>query len=160
ARESGGNPFFVSQLVQSIQGNVGPTSGADLAEEITLDQVLWGRISRLPEPARRLLEGVSVSGRPLEMEVACRAAGLGTDGHAALSILGSHRLIRSTGPVRWGEIEAYHDRIRETVLVHLPTDTLKAHHGRLAAEFEASGRADHEVIAIHHQGAGNPSEAG
>ena len=56
-------------------------------ERITLDEVLWSRIVRLPEEARRLLEVISVAGRPLSPSEACRAAGLEADERATMAIL-------------------------------------------------------------------------
>ncbi len=47
ARESGGNPFFVTELVRHI--SVGAElSAARAAREVSLDEVLWDRIRRLP----------------------------------------------------------------------------------------------------------------
>ncbi|HEY7508673.1 MAG TPA: AAA family ATPase, partial [Vicinamibacteria bacterium] len=66
AREAGGNPYFIEELARS-----GPSSA-----EVSLDRVLETRVARLPEGARRLLELVAVSGAPLDLGVAYRAAGL------------------------------------------------------------------------------------
>src|SRR5262249_4668825 len=124
------------------------------------DEVLWQRAVRLPEPARRLLEVVAVSGRPLHQADACRAAALGADDRPALAVLRGARLVRSTGPGDPDEVEADHDRIRETTVAHLPPATLKAHHQRLAVTLAASGRADPETLAVHFQGAQDAAQAG
>ncbi len=99
ARESGGNPYFVHELVQYVQGGervaphvaqqVAPHVAQQVAqlaqlrdrrssgERITLDEVLRARVARLPEGSRRLLEIVAVSGGPLTQADAFRAAALG-----------------------------------------------------------------------------------
>ncbi len=97
ARESGGNPFFVTELVRHI--SVGAElSAARAAREVTLDEVLWDRIQRLPGGARRFLEAVAVSGQPVRHASACRAAGLGADEHASLAAARAGHLVRACGP--------------------------------------------------------------
>ncbi|HZU39347.1 MAG TPA: protein kinase [Gemmataceae bacterium] len=153
ARESGGNPLFVQELVQYLHLGNEPHA-------VTLDEVLWARIGSLEPAERRLLEVVSVAGRPLSQELARQAAGIEGDEQALVVRLRAGRLLRSIGSGDREEIETYHDRVRETVTAHLPADTLAAHHGRLAQVLEASGEADPELLGIHLQRAGEPGRAG
>ena len=62
AREAGGSPFFVIELVRHVQIGDEPANSSTLGEDVTLDRVLMARISRLPDEARRLLEVIAVSG--------------------------------------------------------------------------------------------------
>jgi serine/threonine protein kinase len=164
ARQSGGYPFFVYELAQYVQGGA-PSgdrpskSSSQSGDLVSLSEVLWSRILRLPEEARRLLEVVAVASRPLCQTDACRAAEVGEE-HTALASLRSGRLLRSSGPGEHGEIETYHDRIRETVLLHLAPDTLRHHHCRLVTVLEASEGTDPEVLAVHLVGAGETARAG
>lgn len=160
ARQSGGYPFFVYELVQYLQTS-GPKAAqpAGSGSEISLSEVLWSRILGLPNEARRLLEIVAVASRPLSQADACAAAEVG-EGHAALSCLRAGRLLRSSGPSERGAIETYHDRIRETILLHLDPETMKRHHQRLVVVMEGSGDADPEAFAVHLVGAGENARAG
>jgi tetratricopeptide (TPR) repeat protein len=160
ARESGGSPFFVHELALAARAGTRASDRAISPGPKGLDQVLWDRVQGLPAEARRLLEVVAVSGRPVGRAEACRAAGLVGDERAALAVLRSGRLIRSTGPIEGEEIETYHDRIRETVVAHLPPPVLREHHRRLAQMLkEASDRVDPEVLAVHFEGAQEPEQA-
>jgi hypothetical protein len=160
ARQSGGYPFFVYELVQYLQGGASRAARSSKSgEDISLSEVLWSRILGLPEEARRLLEIVAVASRPLCQSDACRAAEIGEE-HTALACLRAGRLLRSSGPGEHGEIETYHDRIRETVLLHLDADVLQQHHHRLVAVLESSGQVDPEMLAAHLVGAGEPARAG
>jgi serine/threonine protein kinase len=160
ARQSGGYPFFVYELVQYVQGGSSwADRPAEPAGDITLSEVLWARILRLPDAARRLLEVVAVAGRPLSQAEACRAAEIVED-HTTLALLRSGRLLRGSGSGEHAEVETYHDRIRETVLLHLDPAALARHHRHLVAELEPSGRADPEVLAVHLLGAGETERAG
>ncbi len=159
ARESGGNPFFVTELVRHIA--VGSEiSATSTAREVTLDDVLWDRIQSLPGGARRLLEGVAVSGQPVRQASAFRVAGLGVDGLASLAVLRAGHLVRSTGADSIDDVEVYHDRIRETVIKRLSPDVLKTWHGELALELQEAGGADSETLAVHFEAAGTPEMAG
>ncbi len=160
ARESGGNPFFIDELVRYVQADAGFFKRAPGSSEIAFDEMLWARVRRLPEEARRLLEVVAVSGRPLDQGDAARAARLDFFDQRATPLLRSGRLIRSTGPAEQSEIETYHDRVREAVVAHLAPATLAAHHRRLVQVLESSGRSDPEVLAVHLHGAGELERAG
>jgi serine/threonine protein kinase/tetratricopeptide (TPR) repeat protein len=159
ARESGGNPFFVAELARYVEAQADPLERVPGADQVALDEVLWWRIGRLPEEARRLLEVVVVSGRPLGQVEASRAAGLGGDERAASNLLRAGRLIRGTGPSEGERIEVYHDRVREAVVARIPPGERAGHHRLLATVLQGTGRADPEVLAVHYHGAGEPGRA-
>ncbi len=163
ARESLGSPYFVHELVQHVQIPVSSPEELSAARSVQLDEVLWARVQRLPEPACRLLEVVAVAGKPLPLAQAGEAAELAADGsqvaRTAWTTLRSSRLIRSARHAGQDLIEPYHDRVRETVAGHLAPAALREHHGRLALVLESGGQADPEMLAIHFQGAENPVRA-
>jgi hypothetical protein len=157
ARESGGSPLFIQELAQYVRSEDG---WAAPGGAVTLDEMLWSRIERLPADERRLLEVVAVAGRPLAPALARQAAELQVDERGLVAHLRSVRLLRGTGSAEGGEIETYHDRVREAVTAHLPPPTLEAHHGRLAGVLEAAGPPDPELLAVHLQEAGERRRAG
>jgi hypothetical protein len=159
ARESGGNPFFITELVQEVHSGTGPDA-APPQGKITLEGLIQLRAGRLPEGARRLLEVVAVSSRPLAELQAYRAAEVGADGRVLMARLESARFLRGTGSSEEGFLETYHDRIRETVVTGLPPERLRDHHRRLADVLEESGRGDPEQVAVHFEGAGDRDKAG
>ncbi|MBL8798582.1 MAG: protein kinase [Planctomycetia bacterium] len=161
ARESRGIPFFVHELVSSLQaealsgeGQI-PLGGTDQP----LERVLWARVLRLPEPAARLLETVAVAGQPLQQAHAFQAAGLPAEEQAALALLRGRRLVRGLETSESDAIEAYHDCIRETVVARLQPAVLRDYHARLADVLEASGQAGPEVLAVHLHGADEHARA-
>jgi serine/threonine protein kinase len=158
AREAAGNPFFVYELVQHVRGGAGLARPAEGGGTIALDEVLWQRVQQLPAEARQLLDAVAVAGRPIPQDTAGQAAELAAGARAALALLRSGHLIRHTTSDR-AEIETFHDRVRETVVARLSADRLRGQHQRLAVAFEAGGRADPEVLAVHFHGAGDRGKA-
>src|SRR5262249_27622163 len=124
-----------------------------------LSGVLGGRVLRLPEATRHLLEVVAVAGRPIRQADACKAAAWGAEELKELAWLRSARLLRRSGPAERQEIEIYHDRIRGTMLARPSPERLADTHRRLAAVLEAGGQGDPEVLAVHFQGAGEPGRA-
>ena len=79
-------------------------------------------------------------------------------GMAALAQLRSRRLVRAA--VSGDHLEAYHDRVRETVARHVDPGRLRECHAALAAALESSGRADPEAMASHLHAAGDLARAG
>ncbi len=160
ARESGGNPYFISELVELAGAGADLGAVAGSAGRIDFDEVVWRRIERLPEGSRRLLEAIAVAGRPLPLRCASAAVGAASEAGRPDAALRSGHLIRGTGPRLDDEVETYHDRIRETVVAHLPPEALRHWHGRLASALEEAGQADVETLAAHHEGAGALDRAG
>ncbi len=158
ARESGGNPLFIDELVKHIQAGE-PIERWQEIGQLDLDEVLWERIQRQPEDAQRLLGTVTVSGRPIHQSLAFQAAELGAGGRVPLASLRSARLIRLTGRSHEDEVETYHDRIRETVVAHLPPDLLRWHHRRLALVLSSAGPVNPEILAGHYRGVGELARA-
>ncbi|HEY3124634.1 MAG TPA: protein kinase [Thermoanaerobaculia bacterium] len=155
ARESSGNPFFLSELARSVRGegeHVIASSDGDPETVITLDHVIRSRVSRLSPAERRFLEIVAVAGRPVQFAVAKDAAEPAPHENV-IEALRIGRLIRTRETETREEIETYHDRIREAVVAGLSPEDLKAHHHRLALALETSGQADPEWLAMHWKGA-------
>jgi serine/threonine protein kinase len=170
ARESSGNPFFVTELVRHVQadmrehlesaaGHAADFSRGTESRKLVLDEVLWSRIERLPDEARRVLELIAISGRPLRLVELGECAELAQDERVPLALLRANRLIRSTGQAESDEVETYHDRVRETVVARLEPGAARSHHHRLALVLEASGQADPEVLGQHFLGADLPERA-
>jgi hypothetical protein len=165
-RESGRNPFFIDELVRysaaggaAASETAGDTERRRVRSELTLESLIQTRTDRLEPSARRLLEVLSVFGRPLKASLASRAADLGSFELEALAALRSAHLTRARVTQEGEAVEVYHDRIRETVMAHLAPTDLRARHTRLAAVLEAEVDADPEALVIHLQGAGRPDRA-
>ncbi len=151
ARESSGWPFFIRELCH-FSGDLGEAHPS-------LEAVLWARVSALPEGARRLLEVIAVAGQPIERGAAVRAAELGDDGPPLLALLRREHLVRMLGESGRDRIEAYHDRIRETLIGRLAAEVRRRHHLGLATALLDAGQGDEETLAIHLEGAGEPAKA-
>jgi hypothetical protein len=161
ARESGGSPLFIDELVRYVRTSAAapPSRGPhDEMSDATLARVIQSRLARLAEQARRLLQIVSVAGRPVTLAVAREAAGLESLGDAITALRAGH-LARTRGSDGSEEIEPYHDRIREAVVAGLEAERLRFLHRRLATALEASGAADPEALALHLQEAGEYERA-
>ena len=148
--ECRGSPFFLHELADwSRQGHG--------AQPMTLDRVLSSRISTLEQPARRLLELISLAARPIELEVVIAAADV-QDATSALGLLQRARLIRGTsGGQR--RFTAYHDRVRETVSASLRAESHRTLHGALARALEQAPDPDPELLAHHLAESGDRSRA-
>lgn len=160
SKESGGSPFFVAELVLYLQSGAALRSSL-AGSTIRLEKVIEERLERLPASARRILDVVAVAGRPIAREIAVRAADVPSDEERnAIALLRSGFLIRTLHGSDGDRLEAYHDRIRETVIGLLDEEATKHCHTQLAASIEASRTPDPEALATHYKGAEMLDRAG
>lgn len=154
AAEAHGHPLFIDELSRQQQ-LVRKEQPA-----LRLDDALWMRIERLDRDSRRLIEVVAVAGIPIAQGVAAQAALLesGEIENVVRSLRSGH-LIRTQGPRLSDVIEAYHDRIRESVLARLSAAARSAWHGHLAVALESGHQPDPELLMVHWSGAGQPDRA-
>ncbi|HZO13024.1 MAG TPA: AAA family ATPase, partial [Polyangiaceae bacterium] len=145
ARESAGSPFLVELLARHAAGarQMPPSLQGALSREI----------EQLDGDARRLLEIVAVSGRPLSQDIALQSAGPLVDPRATFAQLRARNLVRTCGQTADSDVEVYHDAVRASVLALMSDDVLRVHHRALAAALE--DRADTEALARHLHGAGD-----
>jgi Cdc6-like AAA superfamily ATPase len=154
AAEAGGHPLFIDELVRHVRER-DPQAGP-----LRLDEALSARIARLDAQARQILEVLAVAGTPLTQTTAARAARSDIGSFTTRLIeLRSANLLRTGGTRLNDTVELYHDRVRESVLVHIEPSARREWHERLAVAIETSERPDPEAIAIHWQAAGNGPRA-
>ncbi len=132
--EAQGSAMFVSELVQQVL--TGEHASIPRGVGIGLDGMIWERVQQLPEPARHLLEVACIAGQPLRLATLQSAAGHDRLPLHLLSQLRSIRLIRLEGLRVENTIEPYHDRIRESVVNHLPDRLKSERHASLATALE------------------------
>ncbi|MBZ4417298.1 serine/threonine-protein kinase [Myxococcus sp. RHSTA-1-4] len=157
AAEGQGHPFLITELARLSREDAGllPERSGEAGLSM-LDALILARVERLPEPARRLMEVVSLAGQPLPRESAARAAFDSERARElpALAHLRAGNLVR----VRWRdgleELLPYHDRVREAVAARLPAEARRERHLGLALSLEASGHARAEQLLLHFREAG------
>lgn len=131
SKEAAGNPFFVSELVAHLQLD-GHVAGSE-QEPMSLVDMVWARVQRLPEESQRLLAVVAIGGQPVPLD---RALHIADVGQSAVGPLRSGHLIRTLGLAASARIETYHDRVRESVYARLDLAEKQQHHLRIAEDYE------------------------
>ena len=131
----------------------------DAPRSLTLENLVGERVARLPADARRLLEAVAVGGRPLPVSTVSAASDTHESANQLVALLRARRFVRAG--LRDGRevVEMSHDRIRETIVAHLPDAVVRVHHERLARTLEATPDSDPEAITTHLLGAGDNERA-
>ncbi len=155
AREAGGHPMFIHELVQHAA-----LWDGHKPELPRIDDAIRARIGRLEPASRTLVELVALAGSPLAQETIARAARLPFDefSHRA-NHLRIANLVRTRGTKQLDPIEPIHDRIREAVLGALEPARRTELHDQLARALEDAAHADPETLAQHWRGAGHTAHA-
>jgi eukaryotic-like serine/threonine-protein kinase len=152
AEEAAGHPFFMTQLVWRAADRVG--------QQARLEDLLWERINACDGPARVVLELVAVAAVPIAQEVIAEAAQLDAGAFTrALQDLRTERLVRTTGIQPHDDVEAYHDRIRDTVVSRLSDTARAGEHLRLAKVLERLRPDDFDSLVTHFEGGGDREHA-
>ena len=148
SQRSGGNPFFVRELIRLLQAQGSWHQPAQIPASVA--ETLRRRLARLSTECVRLLERAAIAGRDIDVALLAHGAAVGHE-LAALSLLDEARqagVIAGTSPPRFT-----HDLYRETILDGLSTSartainlsvgrTLQARSGpaaRIAAHLLAAG---------------------
>jgi serine/threonine protein kinase/tetratricopeptide (TPR) repeat protein len=153
ALESEGSPFLIEELARSSTREL-----LAVDARVTLEDVVKSRLAELPQDARKVVDLVSVGGRPLPVSTLGAAAHIDSIAET-VAFLVAHRFVRSG--MRDGReiIEPVHDRIRETIVSRLAPSLVRQHHADLAQALEATPDADPEALAMHWLAAGDGERA-
>lgn len=157
ALESHGVPIFVSELA-AWQRERRARGDAEESRGVSLEQVIQNRVAELPAEGGALLEVLSVANGPLPYALAERSAGV-LRSDALRARLRAARLVRTFRADNQEFVEAYHARVRDSVIATLPPARKRDWHGALAAALEQSGEADPEALLEHYLGAENHEKA-
>jgi tetratricopeptide (TPR) repeat protein len=153
AREAGGNPFVVTELVRHV------ATGAD-AEAVGLADVVRARVAEVSAPAGRLLALLAVAAWPVPRALALAAAGItAADGDVVTALLGAH-LISVRGGKGGDALVVFHDRVRAEVAASVAAAEALAIHRAVADAIRASGAGFVDHLAEHLELSGDPAEAG
>jgi serine/threonine protein kinase/tetratricopeptide (TPR) repeat protein len=156
-REASGTPMLVVELARILEEEPEEPLSAD---SLRLEDILWRRVARLPEPVRALMQAVAVAGAPMPLRVLGQAADLsGMDAERAIALLRIGQLVHTfqSGLEPW--IGAYHARVSEAVATHVPAAAARVLHRRLAVALEAWGQAAPALVARHWQAANEHERA-
>ena len=125
---------------------------------LSVERAVAHRLDALSEDERGYLELVSVAGRPTRVCVVDKAAAVRSSRVLRDDLVGK-RLLRTVGVHDSDNVEIYHDRIREVIVSSLSDERLRACHAQLATALDSAGHEDPELLAFHHQRAGDVSGA-
>jgi hypothetical protein len=148
ARESGGVPFFIHELVRGA-GAVG-----------SLDGLVAARLAELGAEDRELVELIAQAAKPIALRTVASALGAGEPETARrIRRLAEARVVRTSDRDHGAWLECYHDRVREAVVGAIAAERSRQLHARLAATLAAEPAPDLEALAVHCERAGNRGAA-
>jgi DNA-binding CsgD family transcriptional regulator/tetratricopeptide (TPR) repeat protein len=139
-RVTGGNPFYVTEVLAAPGSDVPPT---------VRDAVL-ARAGRLTKPARELLELASIEPGGVERSL-IRA--MGVDDRAVDEAVGASALVDDGRTLRFR-----HELARRAVEAGLPSDRARELHGRVLTALTAASEVDPARLA-HHAAATDDADA-
>ena len=135
-RVTGGNPFYVNEIVTAGWPSVPPT----------IRDVVAARLARLSPGARRAAEAAAVIGARVDLPLLSSVL----EGSSVDECLATGLLVSDESGVRFR-----HELVRMAVEAGIPPHRQTELHARLLAALEERGDADPALLAHHAEGAGN-----
>ena len=150
-RRTGGNPFFVEELVLAA-GDAEPERLADMPLPWTLTETVLRHLEGLDEEALRVVDAAAVLGRRIPFDQLAALTGLGED--ALIDVL---RLLVARGLVVEGEPDVFafrHALTHEAVEARLLGRERRRLHAKALAALQEAGSDDWSAMASHARAAG------
>ncbi|WP_434443884.1 BTAD domain-containing putative transcriptional regulator [Lentzea sp. E54] len=145
---SGGNPFYVKELVRLVN------SGGDLGSvPAGVRDVLRHRLARLPAQPRRVLRQASVLGRDVEVDLLAALAGEDVLDALDLAVEAGFVVEVASGRARFT-----HALVRDTVYEDVSLTRRARWHAAVASALESLRPDDVQVLAHHYLLAGARGE--
>lgn len=144
-----GNPFMVVETMRALEEGQEASEGQRLPMTDRLRRLIAGRLDRLGERARHLVDVAAVIGRDFEFNLLQRAAGITAEEAASgLEELVRRRLVHGVGE----RFDFTHDRIREAAYARLLAPRRRLLHGDVAFAMEGlyGSLADHVAALGRH----------
>lgn len=159
-KETEGDPYFIRAFANFFAAHANnPTLETVTTETKTLSDVIWSEVSDLPNDSRRAIELISVAGRPVAWAAIQQLAQFEQDPTTALQSLRIKRIVRHLS--ERGNIETYHDRVRETVASRLSPAQTSDYCSRLANFFETHpGKSEPEFLGDLYRKSDQLAKAG
>lgn len=172
SRATAGHPFYVAETLRHLVDAGLLTAGADGVwqtpyDEATLDyrelplpasvrEAVLGRVRRLDEPARRVLDAAALAEEPFAARLLAPACALSeVEAGLALEAALDARLLREHDAGGFGFA---HDLVQQALASALGDARRRSVHRRLALGAAAAG-APPAQLAAHHEAGGDPARA-
>ncbi|MEA2624466.1 MAG: hypothetical protein QOD06_511, partial [Candidatus Binatota bacterium] len=165
ARETGGNPFFLSEVARLLATDRDVRDAGSWTTQIPqgVREVVGRRLDRLSEETNRVLAVASVIGREFTLDVLVRVSGLPSERvSAALDEAVAAEILAAVAAA--GRYAFSHALIHETLYEELPPARKATLHQRVGEALEERHRGNIEPhlseVALHFYRAASPGDAG
>jgi predicted ATPase len=153
SESTGGNPFFVTEVVRELRRSEGPLTTLPIPESVRT--LIGERLTRLPPGNRQVLEALAMLGSPMMLAILQQTSARSEDETVSAIEIG----------LRWGMVSAQgengdirydfsHDLVRSAVAGQLSAVRRQVLHRRAAETLETT-QASAAVLTYHWALAGN-----
>ncbi|MDF1661731.1 MAG: AAA family ATPase, partial [Planctomycetota bacterium] len=152
ARESGGNPFLLTQMARSFKLQTGKV---EPGKSLSLSDLLQLRLAGLSPAARNFAELVALVARPIPMRVVLKAAGVESLAAEDYAQLQAEHLIAARLDDSEELVESPHDRLASCLCAELTSERRRELVSRLAEIIAAEPDVDPEFLALFYEELGD-----